>query len=78
MATSTRKETKGLSRYVRVEEVMELCNCSESHAYIRAGDIDIDDREDLIKMHEVYHNLGGNGNLNALMETILDLPLRKD
>lgn len=46
--------------------------------YIRAGDIDIDDREDLIKMHEVYHNLGGNGNLNALMETILDLPLRKD
>lgn len=33
MATSTRKETKGLSRYVRVEEVMELCNCSESHAY---------------------------------------------
>lgn len=33
MAISTRKETKGLSRYVRVEEVMELCNCSESHAY---------------------------------------------
>lgn len=33
MTTSTRKETKGLPRYVRVEEVMELCNCSESHAY---------------------------------------------
>ena len=33
MAISTRKETKGPSRYARVEEVMELCNCSESHAY---------------------------------------------
>ena len=46
--------------------------------YIKAEEIDIDDREDLIKMHEVYHQLGGNGNLNALMEEILDLPLRKD
>lgn len=45
--------------------------------YIRTGDIDIDDREDLIKMHEVYHQLGGNGNLNALMNEVLELPLRR-
>lgn len=33
MTNTTRKETKGPSKYVKVEEVMELCNCSESHAY---------------------------------------------
>ena len=32
MAETVRKETEP-SRYVRVEEVMELCDCSESHAY---------------------------------------------
>lgn len=46
--------------------------------YVRAGKIAIDDREDIVKMHEVYHRLGGNGNLNALMSEILGLPLRHD
>lgn len=47
-------------------------------SYIRARQLDLNDREDLIKMHEAYHKLGGNGNLNALMAEILELPLRHD
>ena len=46
--------------------------------YLRNGEIDLDDRQDLIEMHSAYHSLGGNGNLNALMEEILDLPLKRE
>lgn len=46
--------------------------------YIKDCEIRLDDREDLLKMHEAYHQLGGNGNLNALMDDVLDLPLRHD
>ena len=45
--------------------------------FIRDGVIDLDDRQDLIDMHSVYHNeLDGNGNLDALMEDVLELPLK--
>lgn len=33
MAQAGRKETREPSKYVRVGEVMQLCNVSESHAY---------------------------------------------
>lgn len=45
--------------------------------YLRSGEVDLDDRHDLIEMHEAYHSLGGNGNLDALMEEILELPLKR-
>lgn len=39
-----------------------------SRSYIKAGAISYDDRRDLIKMHEIYHDtLGGNGDLDHLM-----------
>lgn len=48
-----------------------------SRAYIRNGQVDYDDRRDLIKMHEVYHNvLGGNGDLDSLMEDVKELPIK--
>ena len=38
---------------------------------------DFDDRQDLIDMHGVYHNaLGGNGNLDKLMEEVMELPVK--
>lgn len=45
-------------------------------AYLIDGMISIDDREDLIDMHNVYHELGGNGNLKVLMQDVLELPLK--
>ena len=45
--------------------------------YIRDEKIDFEDRQDLIDMHQVYHNnLGGNGNLDSLMAEIMELPLK--
>lgn len=46
--------------------------------YIESGEIDFDDRQDLVDMHSVYHTeLGGNGNLDGLMKDVMDLPLKK-
>lgn len=45
--------------------------------YIKDGSIDFDDRRLLHEMHDVYHNgLGGNGDLDALMDEINHLPLK--
>lgn len=43
--------------------------------YCEAGHISSDDYEDLIKMHQVYHNsLHGNGFLDSEMESVGKLP----
>ena len=45
--------------------------------YISSGVIDIDDRRILNGMHTSYHDgLGGNGDLDKLMEAVNDLPLK--
>ncbi len=46
--------------------------------YIRAGEISFEDRRIIHKMHGVYHNrLGGNGDLDDLMECVDELPLKQ-
>ena len=46
-------------------------------AYIKDECISFDDRRLLNQMHDVYHNgLGGNGDLDTLMEDVNDLPLK--
>ncbi len=46
--------------------------------YIKAGEISFDDRRLLHQMHGVYHNtLNGNGDLDALMEAVNELPLKE-
>lgn len=46
--------------------------------YIRAGEIDFDDRRRLREMHYSYHHgLGGNGDADAIMHAIDALPLKK-
>lgn len=46
--------------------------------YIQDGEVDFDDRRLLHEMHNVYHTkLGGNGDLDALMDGVNNLPLKK-
>ena len=45
--------------------------------YISEGEVDFDDRRMLNAMHYSYHNgLGGNGDLDKLMEAVNQLPLK--
>ena len=45
-------------------------------SYIQDGAITFDDRRILKEMHTSYHNLGGNGDLDKLMEGVYELPLK--
>ena len=46
-------------------------------SYIKEGCVDFDDRRLLKMMHKVYHyGLGGNGDLDTLMEEVDNLPLK--
>ena len=46
--------------------------------YIKAGEIDFDDRRRLREMHNSYHKgLGGNGDADAIMKAVDELPLKK-
>lgn len=48
-------------------------------AHINAGEIDFDDRRILNNMHHCYHDgLGGNGDLDKLVQEVNQLPLKKD
>ena len=47
-------------------------------AYIAEKEVDFDDRRILRDMHRSYHNgLGGNGDLDKLMEAVDNLPLKE-
>lgn len=47
-------------------------------SYLRRGSISFEEREDLNAMHQVYHNeLGGNGDLDALMKAVFELNLEE-
>ena len=45
--------------------------------YIQDGQISAEDLEDLLRMHEVYHKLGGNGYLDTLIGAVKNLKLIK-
>jgi len=44
-------------------------------AFIKDRKISLSNRDNLIKMHDVYHRRGGNGNLDSLMEKVKALPI---
>lgn len=55
-----------------LDRIQYLCK-----TYLKDGEIEIEDRRRLHIMHDVYHNvLGGNGDLDSLMEQVDDLPLK--
>ena len=43
--------------------------------YIAGAEISAEDLEDLLRMHEVYHKLGGNGYLDTLICAVKNLPI---
>lgn len=60
--------------YILYDRIRHLCM-----TYIRAGEISFDERRMLHKMHGVYHDrLGGNGDLDALMDGVNELPLKQE
>lgn len=54
-----------------LDRIQYLCK-----SYIEDQSIDVDDRRRLHIMHECYHGLGGNGDLDTLMEDVNKLPIK--
>lgn len=46
-------------------------------SYIADGEIHAEDLEDIVHMHEAYHDLGGNGYLDTLMSAVKGLKIIK-
>lgn len=45
--------------------------------YLKDGEISAEDLEDLMRMHKVYKDLGGNGYLDQLMAAVKELPIKR-
>ncbi len=70
---STVENLKTANRLLMYDRIKHLCR-----SYLRAGEIDFNDLEDLVEMHDCYHKgLGGNGKLKELMELVEELPIKK-
>lgn len=66
------KALKEAMKYLLMDRIQHL-----GARYLRQGEISLDDRRLLNNMHDSYHNgLGGNGDLDVLMEQVNDLPLK--
>ncbi len=66
------KEIKTGLKWVMYDRIRHL-----GQAYLQDGSIDIDDRRILHEMHKSYHDgLGGNGDLDLLMQQVDKLPLK--
>lgn len=69
---ATVKNLKTADRLIMSDRIKYLCR-----SYLAKGEIEFSDLDDLIEMHSCYHNLlGGNGNLNTLMELVKELPIK--
>lgn len=56
-----------------LDRIQYLCKC-----YIKDGCIDVEDRRRLHIMHQKYHGVGGNGDLDELIAMVDELPLKLD
>ncbi len=71
-ANDDMKALKEGMKYILYDRIRWL-----SQAYISKCEVDFDDRRILHSMHSVYHNqLGGNGDLDSLMQEVNELPLK--
>ena len=60
------------NKYIMYDRIRYL-----GQKYICSGEVDIDDRRILNGMHTSYHDrLGGNGDLDKLMEAVNSIPLK--
>ena len=63
---------KDAQKCILLDRIMYL-----GQVYIKAGEIDFDDRRRLREMHKAYHNgLNGNGDADAIMKAVDELPLK--
>lgn len=71
-ARKSRKDVRGKAlRYLMLYIIQE-----RAKAHIKEGAITLEDRRSLHHWHELYHNgLGGNGDADALMAQVDQLPL---
>lgn len=69
-----REAITGLQRGQRVLLFDRIKHLGER--YLIAGEVDIDDRRNLHNMHDAYKALGGNGDLNILMNQVNQLDLK--
>lgn len=66
--------TQKALRYLMLYIIQERCK-----DYIAAGKIALDERRAIHHWHDVYHKgLGGNGDADALLHQVDDLPLITD
>lgn len=73
-AATKRKAKDGVREGVRILLYDRIKHVGK--AYISRGDIHTEELEDIIAMHNIYHNeLGGNGYLNELMVKVKNLPI---
>lgn len=65
--------TEGM-KYIIYDRIRHI-----GQAHINVGEIDFDDRRILNNMHHCYHfGLGGNGDLDKLVQEVNNLPLKKE
>lgn len=73
LIASRKKKDSGLEAGVRIllyDRIKYRCL-----KYIERGSVTTDEYEDLVRMHEVYHNsLNGNGFLDTEMNSVKALP----
>lgn len=73
LSSQKKQEKNGLREGVRVllyDRIKYLCKKA-----IKAGGITSDQLEDILSMHNVYHDLGGNGFLDSLIAQVKSLPI---
>lgn len=71
------KNKDGVSKGVRQLLYDKIKYLGKKH--IAAGEITAEDLEDIIAMHETYHNdLNGNGYLDSLMAQVKRLPIKSN
>ena len=66
------KALKNGLKWVLYDRIRHLCL-----VYIQNGEVAVDDRRILCEMHTSYHDgLDGNGDLDRLMSSVYELPLK--
>ena len=71
------KSEKGSVQVKALRYIMLWILIQMAKEHITEGEITMDDRRQMHKWHEVYHDgLGGNGDMDNLMAKVDKLPLR--
>lgn len=70
------KSDKGSAQTKALRYLMLYIMIQTAKSHIKDGEISMDDRRQLHKWHELYHDgLGGNGDMDKLMAEVNKLPL---